>query len=318
MGANATLSWCGALLALGLGLASTHALGAEGCKAWSLPEHLGNLDVKIIPEASGIAVSHNFPGRLYHNNDSGDGPNFYFTDMAGTHTETVKVSGFDPIDVEDIALGGCGRERTCLFLGDIGDNQSRRDDVKFVLIGEKENYGSPETPLRIVTARYPDGPHNAEAFAIHPDGDLYLITKAMDWFHRRAGVAQVFKLTAEQLSVSDGKPQTFTEVADLDLPWLLSSSEAPGQIVTALDIAPDGKRFAMLTYDKAVQVELDLSKPLKPVHSWQLDVDYRLIETAKLNQQEGLAYLPDGGIIYSTESGRTGEAPLYRQTCTAR
>ena len=297
---------------------SASAMAAPApCKSWSEPERIGTLDGKIIAEASGIAISQKFPSRLYHNNDSGDGPNFYITDMAGGGTETVSVAGFKPTDVEDIALGKCGR-KTCLYLGDIGDNTSYRKDVTFVILAEKDHYASPETPLRIITARYPDSPHDSEGFAIHPNGDLYLITKPMDWNQRKAGVAQVFKLSAKQLASQSTEPQTFTEVADIDLPWLLFVSGVPGQIVTALDIAPDGKRFLMLTYQTAVEAEFDLSRPLKPSHMWVPDKDYRVVTTAKQPQQEAIAYTSDGGFIYDTESVGQPDVPLYRQACSTR
>ncbi len=61
------------------------------CDTWSEPQQLGMLDHQIIPEASGIAVSRAFEDRLYHNNDSGDGPYFYVTNWAGAATQTVTV-----------------------------------------------------------------------------------------------------------------------------------------------------------------------------------------------------------------------------------
>ena len=73
------------------------------CDTWSEPQQLGMLDHQIIPEASGIAVSRAFEDRLYHNNDSGDGPYFYVTNGAGEATQTVTVGDFEPSDVEAMA-----------------------------------------------------------------------------------------------------------------------------------------------------------------------------------------------------------------------
>ena len=128
--------------------------------------------------------------------------------------------------------------RTCLVLGDIGDNGSSRPSISFILMPEKQTFADTETPLRIIQAQYPDGPHNAEGFAMHPSGDLYLVTKT------GSGSAQVFRLTRDQLRASDGAMQTFSEVGTIDLAPLLGDLAAqPGaMLVTGFDIAPDGKR----------------------------------------------------------------------------
>lgn len=305
----------GLVAALALFAAPVHA---TGCKAWSTPEQIGTLNAKIIDEASGIAISKQFPNRLYHNNDSGDGPNFYITDMKGADTQTVSVTGFTPQDVEDIALGKCGRH-TCLYLGDIGDNLSQRKTVTIVLVRERKTYPASVAPVRVVTARYPDFPHNAESLAVDADGNVFVITKPMDWSQRRAGVAQVFELTAKQIRAGGSEPQVFTEVADIDMPYLLFQWGALGRIATALDIAPDGKSFLVLTYQVAMEVEHPLGKDLPPSHAWVPGKDYRVTPIAKLPQAEAIAYTPDGkSFLYTTESQGKPTVPIERQTCTER
>ena len=215
--------------ALGAALLATTAAAAPVCVPTLAPERIGTLDGKLLPEASGLAVSRQFPGRLYHNNDSGDGPFFYLTDMTGGAAQKVAVAGFTPQDVEDVAIGPCGAQ-SCLYLGDTGDNLSRRKSVAFVLVPEKATFAATEQPLRIIEARYPDGAHDAEAFAIHPNGDLYLITKPFDTRQRKAGIAQIFRLTAAQLADGSGKLQTFAAVGEVDLPWLLWWYGVPGQV----------------------------------------------------------------------------------------
>lgn len=65
------------------------------CTKWSEGEKISTLDYHRLDEASGIAVSQRFPGRLYHVNDSGNGPYFYTTDMSGGNTKPVRIAGFD-------------------------------------------------------------------------------------------------------------------------------------------------------------------------------------------------------------------------------
>ena len=226
------------------------------------------------------------------------------------------VTSISAVDVEDIALGPCA-VGTCLFLADVGDNAEKRATVQIVIVPEKTRYKKSEKPLRIVTAKYPDKAHNVEGVAIHPtSGDLYLITKSFDQTNRRALVAKVFKLTARQMA-KPGAVETFSEVGEIDLPYLLYDYGLPGQIVTGLDISDDGQRAIAITYQNAIEMALDFAAPMKASRTWKPNVDYRVIETAKLPQTEAVAYTTTGhGFIYDSETVKDGaESPLYRQTC---
>jgi len=323
------MRWAAGISAIAA-LAAAGASQAAVCKIWGPPQRIGLLDVSLIKEASGIAASRRFSGRLYHNNDSGDGPNVYVTDAAGRGTRTVAIAGFTPTDVEDIAVGPCAENASCLYVGDIGDNFAKRQTVDFVLVVETAAFEGPLKPLRVVHARYPDKPHDAEAFAVHPNGDLFLVTKPVDLVNRRAGVAQVFRLTAAQLAAEGEAAQTFEPVGDIDLPYLLYENNLAGQLATGLDIAPDGSRFVLITYQSAIEVGFDLSKPLPSSRGWAPGRDYRIVATAPMPQTEAVSYAPDGeAILYDTELTLSaamapihlpanGEAPLYRQACEAR
>src|SRR5690242_12263042 len=111
---------CVAALAM---LQLTAAMAADGvCNRWSEPAKVGELDVNIINEASGIAISRNGQ-RLYHIND-GNFPFFHVTSLQGDATQSVKLAGFTPQDIEDMTLGPCG-SAACLYIADIGDNAVR-------------------------------------------------------------------------------------------------------------------------------------------------------------------------------------------------
>ncbi|MGH7892650.1 MAG: hypothetical protein ACREN0_10295, partial [Thermodesulfobacteriota bacterium] len=94
------------------------------CKRWSEGEKAGALDRLQIDEASGIAVSRRFPGRLYHVNDSGSGPYFYVSDLNGGKARAVRIEGFEAFrsDFEDASIGGCFSGKSCFFIADTGDN----------------------------------------------------------------------------------------------------------------------------------------------------------------------------------------------------
>lgn len=295
-----------ALLAT-LPLASLAAQQAA-CERWSEPQRVGALDNQLLVEASGIAVSRTAP-QLYHHND-GREPLFYVTAPDGSEPRAVRVAGFEPLDLEDMALGPCGDGR-CLYLADIGDNAERRQGVQIAVIAELERFGAEVTPLRVIRARYPSGAHDAEAIAIHPSGDLLLVTKA------RMGAeapALLFRLRAASLA-ADGE-QTFEALGEIPVPQLTSLGSARRRIVTAMDIAPDGGRFMLLTYVAAIEVARDPTQPLPGRDEWLEGRTHRAVPIEELIQAEAIAYDRDGrSILYSTESVIGTPIPLMRQSC---
>jgi len=78
------------IAAAALALAFAPAAAFAGpCTQWLPPERAGTLDPQFLTEESGVAASRLYPDRLYHNNDSGDGPFFYITDGSGAATRRV-------------------------------------------------------------------------------------------------------------------------------------------------------------------------------------------------------------------------------------
>lgn len=307
-----------AVAALAYALMATLPLPAQAgvCKAWSAPVLAASIASKPIDEASGLEASRAYPGRLYHNNDSGDDLRFFITDMAGGNLQVVNLKGPKPADIEEMSLGPCGA-KTCLYLGDTGDNAGARTEVAFTILPEKKTFSDTETPLRVVRARYPDGPHNVEAFAVHPNGDLFAVTKPIDKQVTKPGPASVYRLSANQLRQTEGV-QVFTKVGELNLPQLLSDLPFYGWIPTGLDISRDGKRAVLLTYMAVVELGFDLAGglPAKLIPGDNVSV----FRAPPLAQQEAIALLPDdSGFLYDSEAARKAETfPLNKVTCTAR
>ena len=300
-------------------LAAPLSAEAGVCKTWSGSLALGQLNTAVIDEASGIEVSTRFPGRLYHHNDSGDTLRFFQTDMTGGDMKVINVDGPMPLDVEEMALGPCG-SRTCLFLGDTGDNPGKRSEVAFTLVTEKARFGAMEPIHKVVRARYPDGSQNAEAFAIHPNGDLYLIVKPIDAVMMTPGASGVYRLKAADLMADGDAIRTFEKIGSLDLPHLMPDLPFFGHIVTGLDITKDGHRAVLLTYAAAVELGFDLSKgvPDKLVAGQNVSI----FKAQPLSQQEAIAWLPnDEGFVYDSEIERAGKgapAPIRQVNCLSR
>ena len=275
------------------------------CASWSEPEMQGTLDIAVLPEASGVEIPAD-GSRLYVMNDGTMGV-FDVMQLDGSGGKRVRVSGFRPRDLEDLALGRCGTEQ-CLYLGDIGDNATRRDSVQFALVVERQHYPDEVAPLRIVRAVYPDGPRDAEAMAVDATGDLWIVTKAP---FRQVAPAEVYRLTASALA-GDGV-QTLEPHGEI--PTMELGNGAGGRrIVTGMDIAPDGRRFVLITYDVALEFAFAPADELPA--SWREGESFRVITPAPLIQLESIAYADDGrAIVYTTESVQGLPAPIYRQTC---
>lgn len=295
-----------------LGLAN-----AELCESWGEAQKIGVLDHKLINEASGIEVSKEFPDRLYHVNDSGGGQFFYISDLKGNNTQKITIEGkaAKKSDFEDLALGKCF-DKTCLFIGDIGDNKARKYSVEIIVLEEREEYGSSVEPLRRLKLKYPDGPHNAEGLSVHPNGDIYIVTKEENLRDLEAYPAKIYKLSADKWQASKQKTITLEHVGDIDLRVLNPSGTAYGQIVSAFDIAPSGGSFLLLTYENALELNIDLStQNIKPAEQMKKGEDYNVIELKILPQQESIVYLPDGkSFIYNTEH-HWFQAPIMKVYC---
>jgi hypothetical protein len=239
---------------------------AQTCTQWAEAVRIGQLDSQL-KEASGVAASRRFPGRLYHINDSGDAGKFYITDMEGKGTRGVRVTGFDPADTEALSIGPCpSNERgSCLYIGDIGDNHAKRKSIEIAVVDEVQNFTNTVKPRTTLKLHYPDGSHDAESMAVHPNGTIYILTKE--------DPAHLFTAKADVLE------QTLVPVMTLD----------PGNKPTDIAISDDGQRLLVLTYADAVEYSMDFKEQQK-------------IRLNFLQQQESVAYLPGSrSFIYTTE-----------------
>jgi len=298
-------------IVLGLGPAAAGERGGL-CRHWVITGLAGSLDPELLPEESGLAVSRRFPDRLYHVNDSGGGPFFYITNRSGGDIQKVRIEGYDDsgMDIEDLGIGPC-RAGSCLFIGVIGDNLTRRGEISILLIAEREAFGDSAPVERRIRVRYPDGAHNAEGLAVHPSGDVYILTKSRFAEVLGPSPARMYRLRRTVWRTESPAPLTLEYVGALDLPALDRQFQDPEPIVaTALDIAPDGSRFLVLTYEHALEFGWNLSRDPWPSGALKRGRDYQLVPLRTLNGQETAAYLPDGrGFLYGTElsGGRVSE-----------
>jgi len=145
----------------------------------------GAFDLGVVGEASGLARSVRNPGVIYVLDDGPGTTGVLAIDVsdpsaAGTAT-SVTVDGLDGRDTEGLAVGRCGRRsaRTCLYIGDIGNNQHAWPSVEVWRVREPDLATAPARLTvagRAATYTYPDAPVDAEALLVD-DGLPYLVTK---------------------------------------------------------------------------------------------------------------------------------------------
>jgi hypothetical protein len=127
-----------------------------------------------LAEASGLASSRRVPGRLWTHNDSGQ-PIVFALDSRGAVAGQVHVTGATVEDWEGIAVGPCG-SGSCLYIGDIGDNEAGRKRITIYRVPEPEKPGGTAAVSDVFHATYPDGAHDAETLFFAGDR-LHIVTK---------------------------------------------------------------------------------------------------------------------------------------------
>ena len=184
-------------------------------------ELLGRLELKLIPEASGIVKSRRHPGIFWVHNDSGNAPLLFAIRADGRIVRQFRLE-IPNIDWEDIAIDDRGH----LYLGDIGNNLGALPMRAIYRIDEPDPTSPAERPLTATAvSRYavPRGNRfDAESLEFD-DGNAIVIAKYLD-----GREAELFSVTFDPPSPvsqpaqprSIGKLAGFTEPAtgsDLDV-----------------------------------------------------------------------------------------------------
>lgn len=148
----------------------------------------------------------------------------------------------DPRDIEDLAF----RDNTVWF-ADIGDNAESRSNVALISVG----YDPADPPVRstvpvVFRLGYPDGPHDAEALLLAPDGTPYIVTKDL------LGQSAVYRPAGP---LDPAAEVAMDKVADVDLVMTGTPGGPVGRLgqvlVTGGAVSADGALVALRTYTDA-------------------------------------------------------------------
>ena len=279
--------------------ASTPQAGANNSRtksnAYEPPVRLAELEDDAITESSGIVASRRNPDIFWTHNDSGDGPILYAFDRKGKNMGRWRVAGAQAVDWEDIAAGpGPQPGVSYLYIGDIGDNVSRRESITVYRVAEPSITSHGDSSSRAVQQvteeaeairlKYPDGKHDAETLMVHPTtGDIYIITKSLRI------TSGVYKLKAPY---SASVVNTLERLGEISVPNLAAG------LITGGDISPDGRRVVLCDYLAAYEVSLPANLADNFDQIWKQPME--TIELGQRRQGESVCYRLDGQAILAT------------------
>jgi hypothetical protein len=257
------------------------------------PQVVGKIKSGEINESSGIAASKCQTDVFWTHNDSGDGAFIFAINAKGENLGVWRVASAENRDWEDIAAFKTASGECFLYIGDTGNNERKRDDLKIFRVKEPTVSAASKSSTRkdaqntenaeTIRIEYADGKYDAETLMIHPkSGDIYILSKRTD------AASGVYKLAA---NYSLSKTNTLKKIAELSVPSI------PNGFLTGGDISPDGQRVVVCDYFGAYELE-------KPALTANFDEIWKqkitLINLGERQQGEAISYSADGNSIFAT------------------
>ncbi|WP_143959852.1 hypothetical protein [Litoribacter populi] len=256
-------------------------------------EKVGEVDSKMLAEASGLVVSRIHPGLIYSHNDRGGRPDVHMLDSMGQHKGVIRLEGVKNRDWEDIAIGpGPEKDKNYIYVGEIGDNLAEYKELQVHRFPEPEVIQEklsvkPET----FTFTYPDGAKDSETMMVDPwNGDLYLLSK-------RDSSNALYRAPYEKLG-----PEPFVLEKVMELPITMS---------TGGDISADGKQILIKNYWVVYYWVREEGETLQEALSRKAtQLPYK-----PEPQGEAIGFSPDGSSYYTLSEKRFRVDPiLYKYT----
>ncbi len=270
------------------------------------PTAIGTVAYSEVIETSGIAASRANPGIFYIHNDSGDSARFFAINAQGSIRGEFWLTGVTAVDWEDMDIGPCPTG-TCLYIGDIGDNNAVRVTkfiyrVKEPVVSATSSAGVVMLQSERLDFNYPSGlKHNSETLLVHPiTGAMYTVTKVA-----AGNPSSVYKFPNNPWSLL--QPVTLSFVTQLSIPGPMDDR------LTAGAIDPCGSRVLLRTYDK-------LYLGTVPAGAASFDAlfsaPFVTVPVANEPKGEAVAWLPSGmGYVTISENGGQAQTYLNQVSC---
>jgi hypothetical protein len=190
-----------------------------------------------IKESSGVVASRRYTNVYWTHNDGG-GPKkqvLYTIDREGNTRASFPVIDVTLDDWEDIAMDDAGH----LYIGDIGNNDSKRDTLAVYEIDEPNPQAGagPVSPKRAWKLKFPEAAFDCESLFVWKDQG-YVVSKVFD-----KARAQIFRFPLKETN----RPLTLELVATTKI-------ESP---VTGADISADGRLLGVVAKNGAYVFRID-------------------------------------------------------------
>ena len=253
--------------------------------------------VPELREGSGVAASKRSPGRFWAHNDSGE-PVLFALDSKGTVVGRVRVPGVKVQDWEAVAVGPCP-SGSCIYLGDIGDNDAERRDITIHRFPEPADASGSLASAEVFRVRYPDGAHDAETLLVTPNGDILIVTKG------DTGPVGLYRLP------SDAKPGDTVTLQSIAKPR--QGGKTADHRITDGAVSPSGAWVALRTNTALLLYRAaDLMSG-----NWREASRLSLKELAE-PQGEGIAFADENTIYLVGEGGGKSQPGTFaRLTCAS-
>jgi WD40 repeat protein len=245
-----------------------------------------------LPEASGLAVSRADANLLWAHNDS-SGAVLYALSKDGTLKGRVSLTGAQVDDWEAVTTASCP-SGSCLYVGDIGDNNRSRPTITIYRMPEPAPADSAAPHIDSIQLTYPDGPQDAEALFATTDGALFIVTKGEN------GPVNVYRVPSE---VNAAAPAKLQRVATLTADAAEKTSR-----VTDAAVSPNGRWVALRTGDKVLFYQTQALTTGQPDTPLQFD-----LRGLNEPQGEGIAWARDNTLYLAGEG--PGGGTLARISC---
>lgn len=187
--------------------------------------------ISELREASGLVASRRNPQLLWAHNDSGD-PTIYGLGTDGKVRGRLRIAGASVDDWEAITTAPCA-DGSCLYVGDIGDNDMSRSTITIYRTPEPLASDAATAPVATFEGTYPDGAQDAEAMFV-AEGAVYVVTKGEKSPIRiyrfpklQSGTALKLERVATLTDGSAGKDDRITDAAmSPDRAWVALRTNA--------------------------------------------------------------------------------------------
>ena len=265
---------------------------------------------RALSENSSASMSVRQPGVFFSINDSGNDALVFGLDTTGADRGNWRVVGASNVDWEATAIGPCPG-RSCLYIGDTGDNDAMRQSRTIYRVAEPDALPPGKHPTlgqlraEALPYRYQDNAHDVEAMYVPPNGDIVLITKRpmiVRLGHYRD--ALVFRLPSSLWGTTTHAVATLVD----SLPIVPGS--APFRLITDAALSPDAKHLAVRTY---AQVYIFVTDSATGAVDHAIAPSVCDVTTLSEYQGEGVSWANNTGRLIFTSEGK--KAPLHIADC---